>query len=404
MANKDFVVKNGIVVNTSFSANSTTIALGLTSTNTVINTSTISIGGNVIANSTGANNAFRLGGTLASGYQTTAGLAANVATLTSNNSLYLNGTTAAGYQTTAGLADNVATLTANNTSYVGSVSAANVVSNAQLTANLANYALKTGVAFTGQVNSSANVNVTGSGVFVGNGAGLTSVSYVSTETNSADIAIFDGTDKNTWKDGSKFYPTIPSGVNTLSISVSSNFFIKQVANVVSSTNDITAGPGNPQLLYRIVKVPAAGSNTVLYTSGNNVLSTPGSGGGFLVNTLDTTPVSGNGTAYGIQYYWQSIDADPNANAGTISVSATNTPTVTGSGTYFTGTLNSRLQIARNSAPTTWKDISYISGNQNLTLEANWGNQFTAATYRVQDPNASVIMDQTDIYFTFVGYK
>ena len=58
---------------------------------------------------------------------------------TANNSLYLGGIAAAGYQTTAGLAANVATLTANNTSFVGSISAANVVSNAQLSANLANY-------------------------------------------------------------------------------------------------------------------------------------------------------------------------------------------------------------------------------------------------------------------------
>ena len=85
MADKDFVVKNGIVVNTSFSANSTRIALGLTSTNVVINTSSISIGGNVIANSTGVNNAFNFNGVSSASFQTTAGLAANVATLTANN-------------------------------------------------------------------------------------------------------------------------------------------------------------------------------------------------------------------------------------------------------------------------------------------------------------------------------
>ena len=43
------------------------------------------------------------------------------------------------YQTTAGLAANVVTLTANNTNFVGTIPAANVVSNAQLQANLLNY-------------------------------------------------------------------------------------------------------------------------------------------------------------------------------------------------------------------------------------------------------------------------
>jgi len=100
-----------------------------------------------------------------SGYQSRAGLAANVATLTSNNTAYVGSVTAANvvsnaqlssnlanyitvtnltnilttYQTTAGLSANVLNLTSNNTNYVGSVTAANVVSNAQLIANLANY-------------------------------------------------------------------------------------------------------------------------------------------------------------------------------------------------------------------------------------------------------------------------
>jgi len=84
-----------------------------------------------------ANNSTNLGGVAASGYQTTSGLAANVATLTANNSTNFDGLSlatvqgqitgnaatayanavanaAALYQTTAGLSANVATLTANN--------------------------------------------------------------------------------------------------------------------------------------------------------------------------------------------------------------------------------------------------------------------------------------------------
>jgi hypothetical protein len=71
-----------------------------------------------------ANNALYLDGTIASGYQTTAGLSANVATLTANNASYLGGTIASGYQTTAGLSANVATLTANNASYFNGQAAA----------------------------------------------------------------------------------------------------------------------------------------------------------------------------------------------------------------------------------------------------------------------------------------
>jgi hypothetical protein len=62
-----------------------------------------------------------------SAYQTTAGLAANVALLTSNNSLYLGGVAAASYQLNSTLAANVATLSSNNALYLGGVAAASYV-------------------------------------------------------------------------------------------------------------------------------------------------------------------------------------------------------------------------------------------------------------------------------------
>jgi hypothetical protein len=127
-------------------ANNATYAFGKSESNLNVNSALTS------------NNSSYLGGTAASGYQTTAGLSANVATLTANNTSFVGSVSAANvvsnaqlqsnlanYQTTAGLASNVATLTANNTSYVGTVTAANVVSNAQLQANLANYQTEAGL-------------------------------------------------------------------------------------------------------------------------------------------------------------------------------------------------------------------------------------------------------------------
>ena len=121
---------------------------GLVGTYTANNTNFVGTvsAANVVSNS-------QLSSNLAN-YQTTAGLSANVATLTSNNTLYLGGFAAnqyayanslSVYQTTAGLSSNVATLTANNTSFVGTVSAANVVSNSQLSSNLANYQTTAGL-------------------------------------------------------------------------------------------------------------------------------------------------------------------------------------------------------------------------------------------------------------------
>ena len=170
----------GIVVNsTGVHVNSTHIG-----TLTANNTSFVGFvsAANVVSNA-------QLSGNLAN-YQTTAGLASNVATLTSNNSTHafgktegnlnvnnaltannstnLGGVAASGYQTTAGLSANVATLTSNNTSFVGSVSAANVVSNAQLSGNLANYAALGGATFTGAVTVSNDLTVTGNLTLSGN--------------------------------------------------------------------------------------------------------------------------------------------------------------------------------------------------------------------------------------------
>jgi len=164
MADVNFVIRNGLTVNGSFVANGTAVnaaaitATGLTIGVVTVNATTINVGTTTI-NSTNysgvSNNALFLGGTAAasyltsaslSGYQTTAGLSANVATLTANNSLFLGGTAAASYaltsalssyQTTAGLSANVAAAGFTNTSAAYTITgvrthSANVIVNANV--------------------------------------------------------------------------------------------------------------------------------------------------------------------------------------------------------------------------------------------------------------------------------
>jgi len=160
---------NGVILTrTSFTIGNNSVNSTINSTSftgTANNTSFVGTvsAANVVSNA-------QLSGNLAS-YQTSAGLAANVATLTANNTSFVGTVAAANvvsnaqlsgnlanyvtttnftsnlanYQTSAGLSANVATLTANNTSFVGTITAANVVSNAQLTANLANYQTSAGL-------------------------------------------------------------------------------------------------------------------------------------------------------------------------------------------------------------------------------------------------------------------
>lgn len=138
----NFVVKNGLYVNTTAVINSTSFYYGTINTSSngvVLNTANIKIG-NASVNATINSSSF--------------------------------------------------TGAANNTSFVGSVSAANVVSNAQLVANLANYASTLSPVFTSNVNinsdgtaalyvgnSTVNAWVTSTGFYVNGSALATGTSY-----------------------------------------------------------------------------------------------------------------------------------------------------------------------------------------------------------------------------------
>lgn len=155
MADKDFVVKNGIVVNTSLSANSTRIALGLTSTNTVINTSTVSISGNVIANSLGANYAF-----------------------SANNSSFLGTVAAASYvqNTDSRTLSGNLTFTGANLSVTGT--------NSYFTSNL------TVSSIVSMTNTTAASSTTTGALRVTGGVGIGGSLYAAVITSSGDVTAY----------------------------------------------------------------------------------------------------------------------------------------------------------------------------------------------------------------------
>ena len=120
---------------------------------------------NVTINSTSftgtSNNASYLGGTVASGYQTTAGLSANVATLAANAATYLNGKTESNLNVNN-------SLTSNNASYLGGTVAANFVQNTD------SRTLSGNLNFTGaNTTFSGNVTIASTGeLIITNGAGI----------------------------------------------------------------------------------------------------------------------------------------------------------------------------------------------------------------------------------------
>ncbi len=104
MADANFAVKNGLVVANTITANSTAFYWNGTQflTQTAF-TGTANNATNAYGKTEGAlnaNSAAFLGSTAASGYQTTAGLSANVAALTANNANFLGGSAAATFLNT----------------------------------------------------------------------------------------------------------------------------------------------------------------------------------------------------------------------------------------------------------------------------------------------------------------
>jgi hypothetical protein len=196
---------------TSFSgtANNTTNAFGKTEINLNVN------------NALTANSSTFLGTANLSNIQTF--ITSNASAAYTNAVAYVDGksyvntsqlsSNLANYQTTAGLASNVATLTANNTSFVGTISAANVVSNAQLSSNLANYQTTAGL--------SANVATLASNSATYANASISNTFTVGTSTyfvSNGNVGI--GTNSPIYKfaiNGGTLGSTLGSTVNTFSI-------------------------------------------------------------------------------------------------------------------------------------------------------------------------------------------
>jgi hypothetical protein len=132
-----------------------------------------------------AGDSSKLGGVVAASYQTTAGLAANVALLTAADSPKLGGVVAASYQTTAGLAANVALLAAADSAKLGGVVAASFVQSSTLATSVT----------TGSLAVGANVTVSTSTLSVANTTGNVQINAtllkVANTTGTANLTPYD---------------------------------------------------------------------------------------------------------------------------------------------------------------------------------------------------------------------
>jgi hypothetical protein len=205
------------------------IVTGGADANTITSTGTISLAnvgsattyGTAGLSSINVDGFGRVTSATATSFQTTAGLSANVATLTANNSTNLGGVAASSYQTTAGLSANVATLTANNSTNLGGAASSL-------------YARLAGPTFTGTVVLPSTTSIgTVSSTEIGHLDGVTSA--IQTQLNSKGSGTVTSVASGNGLTGGPI-----TGTGTLTVGAGNGITVNSTAVAVLANNGIVA--------------------------------------------------------------------------------------------------------------------------------------------------------------------
>jgi hypothetical protein len=302
--------------------------------------------------------------------------------LTANNSTNLGGTAAAGYQTTAGLSANVATLTANNSNNLGGqlpayyTNATNITTGtlpyAQIPANIIN----TTAAFTrtGITTFSANVVLGSSGLSSNGGFGtagqLLTSNGTATYWSTPAAASVNVNAQYVWTNTQTFSNTITfSSIINGTANNANNLGGQLPAFYTNATNITTGTLPYAQIPANVINTTAAFTRTGITTfSANVVLGSSGLSANGIFGTAGQV-LHSNGTAT----YWAADD-----NSGTVTSVATGNG-MTGGTISTTGTVSvlANTGIVANATGTfvnasyiatiTANNATFINGNNALTV-------------------------------------
>jgi len=321
-------------------------------------------------------------------YQTTAGLSANVATLTSNNSTNFGGSSLATIQSQ--ITGNAATAFAN--------AIANAYSNAQAT-----YYLKTGGTISGDVVITGNLNITGTTVY----ANVTNL-----DVKDLNITVAKGAASNAASDGAGLTVDIPGA--TLTYSGSANTW--NVNRGFAPTSNLTFDLGGSTLFWQNVY-----ANTLNLTGGATLNATSYSGTAANASALSSvslatiqSQITGNAATAYSNAVANAIANSANATnitsgtigAGFLPASTVNTSgafTITGVHTYnanilFSGNATSQVLVgtiaAGNGVAITNGSITIGNNSVNATINST---SFTGSV--TQAANATNLNSQPASYYT-----
>lgn len=313
------------------------------------------------------------------GYQTTAGLAANVATLAANNASYLGGTAAASYQLNSTLAANVQTLTANNANNLGGQLPAYYTNATNIsTGTLDTARLPATANVTTAINVGANVNLSTTQIRVGNATINTIITGNSLNVNgqitsgqinlSGDIlpvtnATYSlGNTTNRFKDLFLSGSTLTIGNTTLS-TASGDLVLSggiQVNTAASFSNTISV-TGNASF----TKDVSVNGNTVLGDSTSDVIQFVGRANSSLIPSANVTYDLGSqglswGTFHANLAHVQYINVDQDM---TVSGNLTVTGTLATINVATIAITDSLIQLASNNNTTDTLDIGFYGNYQ-----------------------------------------
>jgi len=266
--------------------------------------------------------------------------------------------------------------TANNTSFVGSVSAVNVVSNAQLSANLSNYAALAGATFTGAVQVSNNVTITGNLIVSGT---TVTVNTQTLDVKDLNITVAKGVGTAALADGAGL--TVDTAGIGWYYHNSSNTWQSNVGITPSSNNSYALGTTGLRWSALFTNNITATTITATNVSSTDVYGT--------IKTATQGTIDHNSLA--------NYDANKHIDHTTVSISPGNG--LTGGGTIAaTRTLSA---VAANGISVTASGINVFVGNNQLVSNASgvWLDQTKVDHNSLSNYDANRHIDHTTVSVT-----
>lgn len=302
------------------------------------------------------------------------------------------------------------------------------------------------------INIPGNLGVTGSisgGSISGNASGLTNVNFIASSEQNTSNTIFMGVPASVfsgltygYSDGSytigrtpnwvstgmSIKATIPTGIDTVDISISASILIESIGiggysyvNYVGGPitvsgnfgtsggtgtfnntgalglvlgTDTAAGAGSPDFRYRILR-----NGVVIFTSEWTQLSTPGSFFGILNTIRDPAPITGTESTYTVEGQWRNAQDIEEARAGVIT--SVNYWDIIGTGLNFQTYLSTRALIRVNGVDYPIAEIIYP---QHLRCTIPTGPIGTNASYTINDGNTIPRLTIKRKIINLVGYR